>query len=113
MRDIIHTDHCGVACEAEIGGQQEENRRVRGKGEKKDNFKIVGRVKVVPFWAWLQEVGEERMSRAVQGMEEAKGDIEKCWRVLKEEIGYVLCEGRKEAMKINKRTKGREERLRV
>ena len=95
MKDIIHTDHCGVVCQMKIGEQQGESRCVRGKkGEKKENFKIVGRIKLVPFWAWLQGVGEERMGRAVQEMEEAKGDLDKCWGVLKEGIEYVLCEKR-------------------
>ena len=77
----------------------------KGEGRNKLSYGIVGRIKIVPFWAWLQEIGEERMARAVREMREAEGDLERCWLALKEGLEHMLQEGRKEAMKMNKRNR--------
>ena len=77
MKDIIHTDHCGVACRVRVGGMPNILRRnVSRKAKERTSYGIVGRVKLVPYWAWLQEIGEERMGEVIEEMKAAEGDIE-------------------------------------
>ena len=107
MKDIIHSDHCGVMCRVRVGEMTRRECEIKNKGEGRNklSYGIVGRIKIVPFWAWLQEIGEERMARAVREMREAEGDLERCWLALKEGLEHMLQEGRKEAMKMNKRNR--------
>ena len=112
MRDLVHTDHCALACTIKMGSSGEGN-GARGRGEKKmeKGYSIVGREKSEQFWAWLRAEGEERMEGVVEQMKGAQGDVEKCWEALKDGLIGILNEGKTEAKRNNrrKRKKGREE----
>ena len=112
MKDTVHTNHCGVACTVQVVSQQDVlgERKKRKKKKEKESFRIVGQVKHVPFWVWLQEIGEERMKRAVEDMDDEKGrDIEKYWEIFKNGLVDILHEGKDEAERLagRKRKKGR------
>jgi len=53
MKDIVHTNHSGVACKVRMGDQQNmsSRKKERRKAKDKTSYGIVGRVKHVPFWA--------------------------------------------------------------
>ena len=58
MKDILHTDHCGVACTIRIEGNalvESRDRRERREKVGKGGYGIVGRVRSEQFWAWLEE----------------------------------------------------------
>src|SRR6188768_3932813 len=44
MKDIVHTNHCGVACKVKIGDQQNmsSRRKERRKAKEKTSYGIVG-----------------------------------------------------------------------
>ena len=49
-----------------LRGQRENKNEVTNREKKKKiSYHMVGRIKTVSFWARLQEMGEERMSRTV------------------------------------------------
>jgi len=112
MKNLPHTDHCGLGCTITLKGNGEvKNGHSKETGVKaeKVGYSIVGRVRSEQFWAWLEEEGEGRMQEVVEQMKTVKGDVEMCWEALKDGLIGVLHEGRKEAKRMNrKRKEGRE-----
>ena len=52
MKDIIHSDHCGVMCRLRVGKMTRRESEIKNNvdGMNKLSYGIVGRIKIVPFW---------------------------------------------------------------
>ena len=112
MKDILHTDHCGVACTIRIEGNalvESKDRRERREKAGKGGYGIVGRVRSEQFWAWLEEESDKCMDEVNERIKKGKEDVEQGWEALKQGLTGILNEGKREAKRMNKKRKeGRE-----